>query len=107
MPNSNNGGEESFLESCPLLVSISVDYETALQTTAVCDCVCREEFDASSNSIEVRLHLAPHYRAEMGALRPVGDPKDAVITITFDRRKTVGDLRLAVYQVTSSNGDTY
>ncbi|XP_012696474.2 ubiquitin carboxyl-terminal hydrolase 40 [Clupea harengus] len=59
----------------------------------------REEFDASSNSIEVRLHLAPHYRAEMGALRPVGDTKDAVITITFDRRKTVGDLRLAVYQM--------
>lgn len=69
-------------------------------------CVYREEFDASSNSIEVRLHLAPHYRAEMGALRPVGDTKDAVITITFDRRKTVGDLRLAVYQVTSLNRDT-
>ncbi|XP_048090976.1 ubiquitin carboxyl-terminal hydrolase 40 [Alosa alosa] len=59
----------------------------------------REEFDASSNSMEVRLHLAPHYRAEMGALRPVGDPKDAVITVTFDRRKSVGDLRLAVYQM--------
>ncbi|XP_036396124.1 ubiquitin carboxyl-terminal hydrolase 40 isoform X1 [Megalops cyprinoides] len=59
----------------------------------------REEFDASSNTIEVHLHLAPHYHIENGALQPVGPSQDSVITITFDRRKTVGDLRLAIYQM--------
>ncbi|XP_035250383.1 ubiquitin carboxyl-terminal hydrolase 40 isoform X2 [Anguilla anguilla] len=59
----------------------------------------REEFDASRNTIEVRLHLAPQYQVTNGALQPVGRGQDSVITITFDRRKTVGDLRLAVYQM--------
>uniref|UniRef100_A0A672SUM4 USP domain-containing protein n=1 Tax=Sinocyclocheilus grahami TaxID=75366 RepID=A0A672SUM4_SINGR len=54
----------------------------------------RAEFDASSNSIEVRLHLAPHYHWQNGALHPVSPNEDSIITVTFDRRKTVGDLRL-------------
>lgn len=62
---------------------------------------CRAEFDASSNSIEVRLHLAPHYHCQNGALHPAAPNEDSIITVTFDRRKTVGDLRLAIYQVTS------
>lgn len=62
---------------------------------------CRAEFDASSNSVEVRLHLAPHYHYQNGALHPISPDEDSVITVTFDRRKTVGDLRLAIYQVTS------
>uniref|UniRef100_A0A673H2I6 USP domain-containing protein n=1 Tax=Sinocyclocheilus rhinocerous TaxID=307959 RepID=A0A673H2I6_9TELE len=61
----------------------------------------RAEFDASSNSVEVRLHLAPHYHWQNGALHPVSPDEDSIITVTFDRRKTVGDLRLAIYQVTS------
>lgn len=61
---------------------------------------CRAEFEASSNSVEVRLHLAPHYHYQNGALHPVTPDEDS-ITVTFDRRKTVGDLRLAIYQVTS------
>lgn len=61
---------------------------------------CRAEFDASSNSIEVRLHLAPHYHCQNGALHPTAPNEDSIITVTFDRRKTVGDLRLAIYQVT-------
>lgn len=61
----------------------------------------RAEFDASSNSVEVRLHLAPHYHYQNGALHPVSPDEDSIITVTFDRRKTVGDLRLAIYQVTS------
>lgn len=60
---------------------------------------CRAEFDASSNSIEVRLHLAPHYHCQNGALHPTAPGEDSIITVTFDRRKTVGDLRLAIYQV--------
>ncbi|KAI1899265.1 hypothetical protein AGOR_G00060030 [Albula goreensis] len=59
----------------------------------------REAFDASSNTIEVRLHLAPHYQVKNGALHPVETAKDSVITVTFDRRKTVGDLRLSIYQM--------
>uniref|UniRef100_A0A673H2G2 Ubiquitin carboxyl-terminal hydrolase n=1 Tax=Sinocyclocheilus rhinocerous TaxID=307959 RepID=A0A673H2G2_9TELE len=54
----------------------------------------RAEFDASSNSVEVRLHLAPHYHWQNGALHPVSPDEDSIITVTFDRRKTVGDLRL-------------
>ncbi|XP_016403359.1 ubiquitin carboxyl-terminal hydrolase 40-like, partial [Sinocyclocheilus rhinocerous] len=59
----------------------------------------RAEFDASSNSIELRLHLAPHYHWQNGALHPVSPNEDSIITVTFDRRKTVGDLRLAIYQM--------
>uniref|UniRef100_A0A8C2BMJ2 Ubiquitin carboxyl-terminal hydrolase n=1 Tax=Cyprinus carpio TaxID=7962 RepID=A0A8C2BMJ2_CYPCA len=47
-----------------------------------------------SNSVEVRLHLAPHYHYQNGALHPISPDEDSVITVTFDRRKTVGDLRL-------------
>ncbi|CAM4621152.1 unnamed protein product [Leuciscus chuanchicus] len=59
----------------------------------------RAEFDASSNSIEVRLHLAPYYHCQNGALHPTAPGEDSIITVTFDRRKTVGDLRLAIYQM--------
>ncbi|XP_067315155.1 ubiquitin carboxyl-terminal hydrolase 40 [Pseudorasbora parva] len=59
----------------------------------------RAEFDASSNSIEVRLHLAPHYHCQNGALHPKAPGEDSIITVTFDRRQTVGDLRLAIYQM--------
>uniref|UniRef100_A0A8C2BHC2 Ubiquitin carboxyl-terminal hydrolase n=1 Tax=Cyprinus carpio TaxID=7962 RepID=A0A8C2BHC2_CYPCA len=54
----------------------------------------RAEFDASSNSIEVRLHLAPHYHWQNGALHALSPNEDSIITVTFDRRRTVGDLRL-------------
>uniref|UniRef100_A0A671K573 Ubiquitin carboxyl-terminal hydrolase n=1 Tax=Sinocyclocheilus anshuiensis TaxID=1608454 RepID=A0A671K573_9TELE len=54
----------------------------------------RAEFDASSNSVEVRLHLAPHYHWHNGALHPISPDEDSIITVTFDRRNTVGDLRL-------------
>uniref|UniRef100_A0A671K8T2 Ubiquitin carboxyl-terminal hydrolase 40-like n=1 Tax=Sinocyclocheilus anshuiensis TaxID=1608454 RepID=A0A671K8T2_9TELE len=59
----------------------------------------RAEFDASSNSVEVRLHLAPHYHWHNGALHPISPDEDSIITVTFDRRNTVGDLRLAIYQM--------
>uniref|UniRef100_A0A673H344 USP domain-containing protein n=1 Tax=Sinocyclocheilus rhinocerous TaxID=307959 RepID=A0A673H344_9TELE len=50
-----------------------------------------------SNSVEVRLHLAPHYHWQNGALHPVSPDEDSIITVTFDRRKTVGDLRLSIF----------
>lgn len=59
----------------------------------------REEFEAANNTVELRLHLAPSYRLENGALQPVTKEQDWSTTLSFDRRKTVGDLRLAIYQV--------
>lgn len=58
----------------------------------------RLEFEASSNSVELRLHLAPFYRVQNGALQPVST-NTSPTSMTFDRRKLVGDLRLAVYQM--------
>ncbi|KAM9842918.1 ubiquitin carboxyl-terminal hydrolase 40 [Aulostomus maculatus] len=57
----------------------------------------REEFEASNNSVELCLHLAPCYRLKNGALQPTSKEPETT-TLTFDRRKTVGDLRLAIYQ---------
>lgn len=63
-------------------------------------CFChREEFEAANNTVELRLHLAPGYRLENGALQPVTKEQDCSTSLSFDRRKTVGELRLAIYQV--------
>ncbi|XP_041669120.1 ubiquitin carboxyl-terminal hydrolase 40 [Cheilinus undulatus] len=59
----------------------------------------REEFEATNNTVELRLHLAPSYRLENGALQPISKEHDGSTTLSFDRRKTVGDLRLAIYQM--------
>ncbi|XP_047467575.1 ubiquitin carboxyl-terminal hydrolase 40 isoform X2 [Mugil cephalus] len=59
----------------------------------------REEFEATNNTVELRLHLAPCYRMENGALQPVSKEPNGSTTLSFDRRKTVGDLRLAIYQM--------
>lgn len=59
-----------------------------------------EEFEAANNSVELRLHLAPDYRLANGALQPISKEQNNSTTLSFDRRKTVGDLRLAIYQVT-------
>ncbi|XP_078085063.1 ubiquitin carboxyl-terminal hydrolase 40 [Mustelus asterias] len=59
----------------------------------------RAEFDSAANIIEVHLHLGPEYKFENGALHPASSQKDSVLTITIDRRKTVGDLRQAIFQL--------
>ncbi|KAM3594008.1 uncharacterized protein V6R79_000611 [Siganus canaliculatus] len=59
----------------------------------------REEFEATNNTVELRLHLAPNYKLENGALQPVSKEQDGSTTLSFDCRKTVGDLRLAIYQM--------
>ncbi|XP_034063280.1 ubiquitin carboxyl-terminal hydrolase 40 isoform X1 [Gymnodraco acuticeps] len=59
----------------------------------------REEFEASNNTVELHLHLAPSYRLENGALQPISKEQSASTPLSFDRRKTVGDLRLAIYQM--------
>ncbi|XP_077587868.1 ubiquitin carboxyl-terminal hydrolase 40 [Stigmatopora nigra] len=58
----------------------------------------REEYQASNNQVELHLHLASSYRLINGALRPISQESDISTTFAFDRRKTVGDLRLAIYQ---------
>ncbi|KAG7224082.1 hypothetical protein INR49_019817 [Caranx melampygus] len=58
----------------------------------------REKFEATNNTVELHLHLAPSYRLENGALQPA-DKGHVSTTLSFDRRKTVGDLRLAIYQM--------
>ncbi|XP_034419262.1 ubiquitin carboxyl-terminal hydrolase 40 isoform X2 [Cyclopterus lumpus] len=58
----------------------------------------REEFDATNNTVELCLHLAPSYRLSYGALQPISKEQTGSTALSFDRRKTVGDLRLAIYQ---------
>lgn len=65
-------------------------------------CFCySEKFEATNNTVVLRLHLAPCYRLENGALQPANKEHNGSTTLSFDRRKTVGDLRLAIYQVMS------
>ncbi|XP_041827109.1 ubiquitin carboxyl-terminal hydrolase 40 isoform X2 [Melanotaenia boesemani] len=59
----------------------------------------REEFEATNNTVQLRLHLAPWYRLENGALQPICKESDGSTMLSFDRRKTVGDLRFTIYQM--------
>lgn len=59
----------------------------------------REEFESTNNTIDLHLHLAPLYRLENGALQPVCKEHNGTASLSFDRRKTVGDLRLTIYQM--------
>lgn len=60
---------------------------------------CSEEFEAANNTVELHLHLAPRYRLKNGGLQPASKEPNGVTTLSFDRRKTVGDLRITIYQV--------
>ncbi|KAJ0063044.1 hypothetical protein NL108_010661, partial [Boleophthalmus pectinirostris] len=60
---------------------------------------CSEEFEATNNTIDLHLHLAPLYKLENGALQPICEQQPGTTTLSFDRRKTVGDLRLSIYQM--------
>ncbi|KAM4540583.1 ubiquitin carboxyl-terminal hydrolase 40 isoform 2-T2 [Fundulus diaphanus] len=59
----------------------------------------REEFEAANNTLELHLHLAPFYKMVNGVLQPVGKDPAGSINLSFDRRKTVGDLRITIYQM--------
>uniref|UniRef100_A0A4W3HWR1 Ubiquitin carboxyl-terminal hydrolase n=1 Tax=Callorhinchus milii TaxID=7868 RepID=A0A4W3HWR1_CALMI len=59
----------------------------------------RMEFDSAVNNIEVHLHLGPEYTFVNGALHPASSQKDSVLTLTIDRRKTIGDLRQSAFQL--------
>ncbi|XP_028995909.1 ubiquitin carboxyl-terminal hydrolase 40 isoform X2 [Betta splendens] len=59
----------------------------------------RDKFEATNNTVQLRLHLAPSYRLENGALQPANKGLNESTALSFDRRKTVGDLRLTIYQM--------
>ncbi|CAL9686961.1 unnamed protein product [Knipowitschia caucasica] len=75
----------------PQLIKLAQEENLKLQLS-------REEFEATNNTIELHLHLAPLYKLENGALQPVCKESEST-SLSFDRRKTVGDLRLAIYQM--------
>ncbi|CAG5866599.1 unnamed protein product [Menidia menidia] len=58
----------------------------------------REKSEATNNTVELRLHLASSYRLENGALQPIKE-SNGCISLNFDRRKPVGDLRITIYQM--------
>ncbi|XP_058521113.1 ubiquitin carboxyl-terminal hydrolase 40 isoform X4 [Ochotona princeps] len=59
----------------------------------------RAQCDSENINVELRLHLGPHYRFSNGALHPKGSQTESVWDLTFDRRKTLGDLRQSVFQL--------
>ncbi|XP_052606444.1 ubiquitin carboxyl-terminal hydrolase 40 isoform X1 [Peromyscus californicus insignis] len=59
----------------------------------------RAECDSANNNFELHLHLGPHYRFFNGALHPEISQTESVWDLTFDKRKTLGDLRQSIFQL--------
>lgn len=59
----------------------------------------RAECDSTNNTFELHLHLGPHYRFFNGALQPAVSQTESVWDLTFDKRKTLGDLRQSIFQL--------
>ncbi|XP_044934851.1 ubiquitin carboxyl-terminal hydrolase 40 isoform X3 [Mustela putorius furo] len=59
----------------------------------------RAEWDSTNNNLELHLHLGPHYHFFSGALHPVVSKAESVLDLTFDKRKTLGDLRQSIFQL--------
>ncbi|XP_034511326.1 ubiquitin carboxyl-terminal hydrolase 40 isoform X7 [Ailuropoda melanoleuca] len=59
----------------------------------------RAEWDSTNSNLELRLHLGPHYHFFNGALHPVVSQAESVWDLTFDKRKTLGDLRQSIFQL--------
>ncbi|NXS01251.1 UBP40 hydrolase, partial [Oxylabes madagascariensis] len=62
----------------------------------------RAECDSANNGIDLHLHLSSCYKFHNGALHPSLSWKESVVDLTIDRRKTLGDLRQAVFQMLES-----
>ncbi|XP_019484780.1 PREDICTED: ubiquitin carboxyl-terminal hydrolase 40 isoform X2 [Hipposideros armiger] len=58
----------------------------------------RAEYDSTNNNFELHLHVGPHYHFFNGALHPVSQT-ESVWDLTFDKRKTLGDLRQSIFQL--------
>ncbi|XP_012514781.1 PREDICTED: ubiquitin carboxyl-terminal hydrolase 40 [Propithecus coquereli] len=59
----------------------------------------RAECDSADNNFELHLHLGPQYHFFNGALHPVVSQTESVWELTFDKRKTLGDLRQSIFQL--------
>ncbi|XP_043434144.1 ubiquitin carboxyl-terminal hydrolase 40 isoform X1 [Prionailurus bengalensis] len=59
----------------------------------------RAECDSANNSFELHLHLGPHYHFFNGALHPTVSRAESMWDFTFDKRKTLGDLRQSILQL--------
>ncbi|XP_037380148.1 ubiquitin carboxyl-terminal hydrolase 40 isoform X1 [Talpa occidentalis] len=59
----------------------------------------RSEYDSTNNNFELHLHLGPHYHFFNGALHPVISQTESMWDLTFDKRKTLGDLRQSIFQL--------
>ncbi|XP_027253283.1 ubiquitin carboxyl-terminal hydrolase 40 isoform X3 [Cricetulus griseus] len=59
----------------------------------------RAECDSANNNFELHLHLGPHYRFFNGALHPAVSQTESMWDLTFDKRKTLGDLRQSIFQL--------
>ncbi|KAM6152477.1 ubiquitin carboxyl-terminal hydrolase 40 isoform 2-T2 [Erethizon dorsatum] len=59
----------------------------------------RTECDSANNNIELHLHMGPHYHFFNGALHPVSCQTESVWDLTFDKRKTLGDLQQSIFQL--------
>ncbi|XP_066134960.1 ubiquitin carboxyl-terminal hydrolase 40 isoform X2 [Saccopteryx bilineata] len=59
----------------------------------------RAECDSTNNNFELHLHLGPHYHFFNGALHPIVSQTESVWDLTFDKRKTLGDLRQSIFQL--------
>ncbi|XP_062816190.1 ubiquitin carboxyl-terminal hydrolase 40 isoform X3 [Anolis carolinensis] len=59
----------------------------------------REECDLADNNIDLHLHICSHYKFCNGALHPLHSQKESVLDLTFDKRKTLGELQQAVFQL--------
>ncbi|GAB5576103.1 ubiquitin carboxyl-terminal hydrolase 40 isoform X1 [Prionailurus iriomotensis] len=59
----------------------------------------KAECDSANNSFELHLHLGPHYHFFNGALHPTVSRAESMWDFTFDKRKTLGDLRQSILQL--------
>ncbi|XP_067596272.1 ubiquitin carboxyl-terminal hydrolase 40 isoform X7 [Pseudorca crassidens] len=59
----------------------------------------RAECDSTNNNFELHLHLGPYYHFFNGALHPVVSQTESMWDLTFDKRKTLGDLRQSIFQL--------
>ncbi|XP_058556661.1 ubiquitin carboxyl-terminal hydrolase 40 isoform X2 [Neofelis nebulosa] len=59
----------------------------------------RAECDSANNSFELHLHLGPQYHFFNGALHPTVSQAESTWDFTFDKRKTLGDLRQSILQL--------
>ncbi|XP_075386412.1 ubiquitin carboxyl-terminal hydrolase 40 isoform X2 [Tenrec ecaudatus] len=59
----------------------------------------RAECESRNSACELHLHLGPSYHFSKGALHPVASHTKSVWDLTFDKRKTLGDLLKSVFQL--------